>query len=126
MKRGTQEVPTFGPQGSRTAAEEFEALSEIIRVLHERFGTDFTEADRVFIKQVEEWLATHPALESSVCMNTKEDTRLTFDHVANELSEQMIDANIKFYKQVRDNPEFSGHFFDLMFDRYLNSLGLQR
>ncbi len=126
LKRGTQELPSIGPQGSRTAAEELEALSAIIRVLNERFGTDFTEEDRVFIKQLEERIATNPALESSVRVNTKENARLTFDHVANELFEQMIDANFKFYKQVRDNPEFSGHFFDLMFDRYWKSVGLQR
>ncbi len=56
----------------------------------------------------------------------RHSTNLTFDHVANETFEQMIDANFKFYKQVRDNPEFSGHFFDLMFDRYWHLVGLQR
>ncbi len=37
-----------------------EALSRIIQELNERFGTDFTEDDKVFIEQLEDRLAADP------------------------------------------------------------------
>jgi type I restriction enzyme R subunit len=40
--------------GTRKAKDEKAALSEIIQVLNERFGTQFTEADRLFFEQIKE------------------------------------------------------------------------
>ena len=40
--------------GSRKAKEEKAPLSEIIDVLNERFGTNFTEEDRLFFEQIKQ------------------------------------------------------------------------
>ncbi len=99
-----------------------EPLSQIIRELNERFGTDFTEEDRVFIQQLEERLAGDPALVASVRVNTLENTSLTFDHVVTDRLQDMVDTNFKFYKQITDDREFSKFFLDWLFDRFRRSL----
>ncbi|MDQ3828942.1 MAG: hypothetical protein M3361_06475, partial [Candidatus Tectomicrobia bacterium] len=81
-------------------------------------GTDFTEEDKVFIKQLEQKLAADPALEASIRVNPPENARLTFNHVVNDRLQEMIDANFKFYKQVTDDPEFAKVFLDWLFERY--------
>jgi type I restriction enzyme R subunit len=81
-----------------------EALSQIIQELNERFGTDFTTDDKVFIQHLEGKLATDQALGASVRVNTVENARLTFDHVANDKIQELIDTNFKFYKQINDDP----------------------
>lgn len=119
LERGTKELePLTGGNIFQPPPEEIEALSAILKALNDRFGTDFTENDKVFIQQLEEKLAGDPALEASVKVNVEENARLTFDHVANDKIQEMIDSNFKFYKQVTDDPSFEKFFLDWLFERY--------
>jgi type I restriction enzyme R subunit len=100
------------------APNEKALLSAIIRELNERFGTDLGEEDRVFLEQLESKLDQDPALSASVQVNTPENARLTFNHVAEDKLQDMIDTNFQFYKQITDDPEFAKQLFDLLFERY--------
>ncbi|MFQ5911417.1 MAG: hypothetical protein ACE5IJ_11970 [Thermoplasmata archaeon] len=120
LQRGTEEIEPVAAKGSYPPSqEEIEPLSQIIQELNERFGTDFTEEDRVFIKQLEEKLAGDAALEASVRVNPPENARLTFDHVVNDKLQEMINSNFRFYRQITDDQEFAKAFFDWLFQRYL-------
>ncbi len=96
-----------------------EALSRIIKELNDRFGTDFSDDDKVFIEQLESRLIGDPVLENSLQVNTRENFRLTFDNVVNDVVQEMIDSNFKFYKQINDDFQFAKTFFDWLFERYL-------
>ena len=95
-----------------------EPLSLIIEELNQRFGTDFTEDDKVFIRQLEAHLEGNASLEASVRVNPPENARLTFDHVVQDQLQDMIDANFKFYKQITDDDDFAAHFIGWLFKRY--------
>ena len=43
--------------------------------------------------------------------------RLTFDHVANETIQELIDTNFKFYKQINDDTAFGTFLMHELFDR---------
>ncbi len=120
LKRGPGELEPVGA-GLVVAPppNEVERLSEIIRELNERFGTDFTEADKVFLQDLEARLAGDPALAASVQVNTRDNARLTFDHVATDKVQDMIDMNFKFYKQITDDAEFGKQLYDWLFERYV-------
>ncbi len=119
LDRGQGEVRPIGAEGPHgQALEEIEPLSQIIRELNERFGTDFSEEDKIFIQQLEEKLAGDPALTASVRVNAPENARLTFDHVVNDRLQDMVETNFKFYKRVADDPEFAKFFLDWLFDRF--------
>ena len=116
LNRGVQELqPITGAVIFDPPPEPVEALSAILKELNERFGTDFSEDDKVFIKHLEEKLAGDPALEVSVKVNPPENARLTFDHVAGDKIQEMIDTNFKFYKQINDDKEFEKYFLDWLF-----------
>jgi len=120
LSRGTRKLEPMGPKGTRLPPiEEMEPLSQIIFELNQRFGTDFTDEDKVFIELLEEKLAGDVALEASVRVNPPENARLTFDHVVSDKLQGMINSNFKFYKQVTDDHEFAKVFFDWLFERYL-------
>jgi type I restriction enzyme R subunit len=122
LPRGTGEVKPVGAKGAyEPTPEEIEVLSKIIKDLNERFGTDFSEDDKVFIEQLESRLIGDPVLENSLKVNTRENFRLTFDNVVNDVVQDMIDSNFKFYKQINDDFQFAKTFFDWLFDRYLRS-----
>ncbi len=119
LERGTKELePITGGDIFQQPPEETEALSQILKFLNDRFGTDFTEDDKVFIQQLEEKLAGDPALEASVKVNVPENARLTFDQVANDRIQEMIDSNFKFYKQITDDAAFEKFFLGWLFERY--------
>ncbi|MBE7502703.1 MAG: hypothetical protein HS113_20950 [Verrucomicrobiales bacterium] len=119
LKKGTEELDPMTPKDEGgVRPEDLEPLSQIIRELNERFGTDFTEEDKVFIRQLEQRIANDPALAASIKVNPPEDARLTFEQIANDRLQEMVDANFKFYKQVTDNPDFAHDFLSWMFDRY--------
>jgi type I restriction enzyme R subunit len=123
LERGQKELPPITGGGHSVTPEELEALSRIIRELNDRFGTDFTEEDKVFIRQLEERLADDPALVASVRVNPPENARLAFDHVVTDRLQDMMDANFKFYKRVTDDRDFSKFFLDWLFERFREGLG---
>lgn len=98
--------------------EHREALSQIIEELNERFGTNFTEKDRVFVEELESRLVEHPGLEASVRANTAENAKLTFDHVIEDLLQDMVDKNFELYKRVTDDERFGKFFKEELYKRY--------
>lgn len=119
LERGTVPLTPMEshPTQSTTPAEQ-EPLSQILEALNVRFGTDFTEDDKVFIRQLEAHLESHTGLEASIRVNPPENARLTFEHVVHDQVQEMIDANFKFYKQITDDEDFSAHFIGWLFERY--------
>lgn len=121
LQRRTGHIePMRSKQTYAPSPDALEPLSAIVKALNERFGTDFSDEDKVFIQQFEAKLADDPALAASMRVNAPENARLTFDHVATDKLQDMIDTGFKFYKQVNDNPEFAKFLFDVLFERYQN------
>jgi type I restriction enzyme, R subunit len=122
LERGIAELPpTYGTKVKLGSVDELEPLSEIIRELNERFGTDFSEEDRVFINQLELQLEGDEALKASVRINPPENAKLTFDHVVSDRMQGMIDTNFKFYKQFTDDEKFASWLLEALFERYRES-----
>jgi len=112
LPRGTKEIEPIGPKEIYSLGQaELEPLSQIIQELNEHFGTDFTEEDKLCIREIEQRLSNNTALEASVRVNPPENARLTFDLVVNDLLQDMIDGHFKFYKHVNDDPEFAKTFW---------------
>ena len=118
LERGQAELDPLASRSGAARVDELEPLSEIIRTLNERFGTDFREEDKVFIRQIEDRLAASPALAASVKANTRDNARLTFDHVVTDEMQEMMDTNFTFYKRVTDDPQFAKAFLDWLFERF--------
>jgi type I restriction enzyme R subunit len=110
--------PHKGGVGGGKPEEQLEPLSEILKLLNERFGTNFTEEDKQFLETLEEKLDTDAGMAASFAVNTRENARLTFDLKVRDHVQDMIDTNFKFFKQINDKPEFADFLNDLLFDRY--------
>jgi len=124
LTRGKGEIKPENPLTSGIFTTDLEALSRIIQELNQRFGTDFTEDDRLIISQIEERLFNDERLEQTIRVNAPENALLTFRQVLEDLLQEMIDTHFKFYKQVDANPEFAETLTKFLFDRYRSSLGM--
>jgi len=120
LERGLTKLEPEGAAATGAVLkDQLEALSQIIQELNERFGTDLSERDKASIEQLEARLRGDSALAASVLVNTRDNARLTFDHVASDRLQDMLDSNFKLYRQVTDNPEFAKMLLDWLFERYL-------
>lgn len=116
-----QPAGTGGPGG--IPAEELDPLSVILEELNQLGGIPNTENNKAAVKHLQTQLTGDPALEASMRVSSSENGRLTFDQVAEELFEEMIEENFKFYKQVTDDPTLKQRFFDWLYEQYLRKQG---
>jgi len=104
---GEVEIKPISEVGMTKDKEERMRLSEIIDVLNERFGTNFTEADRLFFDQIEEELASDETLSEQAKSNSMENFKYGFnDAFLSKLVERM-DQNEEIFNKIMDNKEFS-------------------
>ncbi|WP_218140761.1 hypothetical protein [Cylindrospermopsis raciborskii] len=121
LDRGVRETPgTYSVGTSKPSTENKEPLSKIIQEINQRFGTDFSENERVFIKHLEDKLDGSEPLKASFKVNTPENIKLTFDNLANDLMQDMIETNFSFYKQFNDDQEFKNLLLGFLFNRYMD------
>jgi type I restriction enzyme R subunit len=120
--KGMLEHHKAGIAGGK-AEEQLEPLSQILKLLNDRFGTNFEEEDKQFLETLEEKLDADTGMAASFAVNTRENARLTFDHKVRDHVQDMIDTNFKFFKQINDKPEFADFLNDLLFDRYAERKG---
>jgi type I restriction enzyme, R subunit len=98
------------------------ALSEIIAEINQRFGTDFTEADRVFFAELKTRLVGNESLQASTKGNTRENVQLLHDALFNAVLQSMIDSNFEMFKRINDNDEFGQIVKARIFDQVYRDL----
>ena len=116
---GEVELPPMGVTKVHATTDEKETLSIIIKDLNDRFGTDFTDDDKLVIEHLEAKLAADPAITASMKANPPDKVRLTFDQKAKDLLQDLIDSNFRFYKKVTDDEPVGKYFLEALFARYL-------
>ena len=124
LSSGSEPLPAqkeHGGDGRKRPSPE-EALSEILRLLNERFGYDFTEGDRDFIKRLQSNIFEHDAVRTSIEVNGAREARLTFNEVAEDELQDLIDDNFTLYKKIVDNDAFARLLFDHLFDRCVEAV----
>lgn len=113
-------APLSGVTGRFRDDDPREALSKIIQELNERFGVELTEADRVTIEYVQEQIDQSAAITDSLKVNPLDKVRLTFEHVAGDVIQDVYKSNFNFYRLVSDNEPFRDALFAWLFEQYLN------
>ncbi|WP_254823806.1 type I restriction endonuclease subunit R [Haloglomus halophilum] len=96
-------VPTETGTGGRDD-EEVE-LSSIIEKINEKLGTDFTEADQLFLDQLKEDALEDDHLRQSARMNSEENFSLEFDDALTDMFIDRMDQNQELFAKFMDNDE---------------------
>jgi len=120
LQRGETEVdPLNYGSGATLSEKEREQLSKIIEDLNSRFHTAFTEDEIMVIKQLEKKIGEDEALQQQLKNGARHAVEATFQQVARDAFEDLVNENWKFYKKVSDDDEVSKEFFARLFDWYL-------
>ncbi|HYT44479.1 MAG TPA: hypothetical protein VEP90_19270 [Methylomirabilota bacterium] len=106
-KQGGVELSPTTEAGLMRDKEEKAALSEIIRILNDRFGTDFTEADRLFFDQIEAELVADEKLSDKAKSNSIDNFKFGFDDVFLTKLIDRMDQNKEIFVKIMDDEQFA-------------------
>lgn len=108
--------PVYGPTevGTGKAKDERIPLSEIIDVLNDRFGTNFTDEDRFFFEQIREKAASNEQVIKLRQANPFDKFQLGLKQLIEDLMVQRMADNDKIVTRYMDDKEFGGAAFALL------------
>lgn len=100
-------IKPISEAGTRKDKDEMARLSEIINLLNDRFGTDFTEADKLFFDQIEEEMVLDEKLGMQARSNTMENFKYGFDDVFMDKLVERMDQNQDIFNKITDDKAFA-------------------
>jgi len=92
--------------GSGKAKDENKPLSEIIEALNNRFGTDFSEEDRLFFEQIKEKASRDDKVIQTAKANTLEKFELGIKELIKDLMVQRMADNDGIVTRYMDDVDF--------------------
>ena len=92
--------------GTANLEEERAPLSEIIETLNERFGTEFTEADRLFFDQTKESATEIDTIRQTALANTLDNFNLVIKPQIQHLMYERLSATGQLVSRHLDDAEF--------------------
>ncbi len=92
--------------GIRSTKEEVAMLSAIIDILNKRFGTEFTEADKLFFDQIEAELMADLKLAEQARNNTEDGFKFWFNDVFMDKLIGRMEQNQDIFAKMMDDNEF--------------------
>jgi type I restriction enzyme, R subunit len=99
--------PLKGPGDVGTGQpDQVVRLSELIDILNERFGTDFTLADQLFFDQIQEEAMESEALQKAAENNSEEDFRYVFEQAFEGLVIERMEGNEDIFGKLMSDGEF--------------------
>ncbi|MDP1696950.1 MAG: type I restriction endonuclease [Xanthomonadaceae bacterium] len=115
LKVGEPEA-VYGPTdvGTGKAKDEKAPLSEIIQVLNERFGTTFTEEDRLFFDQIKARAASNGQVIQTALANPLDKFQLGVRKLIEDLMIQRMAENDKIVTRYMDDGEFQRTAFPIL------------
>jgi len=100
--------------GTGKAKDEKVPLSEIIKVLNERFGTNFTDEDRFFFEQIREKATANEQVVKRRRANPFDKFQLGLRQLIEDLMIQRMADNDKIVTRYMDDKEFGNAAFAVL------------
>jgi type I restriction enzyme, R subunit len=108
------EMLPSGKGGTAKREDEKEELSSIIQRLNERFGTDFTDAQKLSLEQIQEDFANDQDMVQKAKTNTLDDFKLAYVRAFMDKAVDRMSTNEKFFTKILDDEEFRTILMDDM------------
>ena len=109
-----QYVATPSEVGTGKAKDEKAPLSEIIEVLNERFGTQFSEEDRLFFQQIKERACKSDQVVRTALANPLDKFELGIKKLIEDLMIQRMGENDKIVTRYMADQEFQNSAFPIL------------
>jgi len=113
---GVYARPLHGPRdvGTAIVRESEIALSQLIDIINERFGTDFTLADQLFFDQIVETAVQSDELKQAAQVNSPDKFALLFKRLLEALFVERMDHNEEIFGRYMNDRAFQKAVSDLL------------
>lgn len=107
LKEGTG-YPLDGPTevGTGMVREQPMALSRLIDIVNERFGTDFNQADQLFFDQIVEAAIADEGLKQAAAVNPDDKFALVFKNLLENIFMERMDQNEDIFIRFMNDTSF--------------------
>src|SRR5258708_2520115 len=123
LKQGDAEgVKSPTDVGTGKATEEKAPLSEIIGVLNERFGTSFTDEDRLFFQQIKEKAVHNERVIQTALANPLDKFALGVRKLIDDLMIERMEQNDEIVTRYMEDREFQGAAFPILAREIFNAI----
>lgn len=117
------EYLTPGQYGSVAGGEEEkERLSSIINRMNDRFGTEFTEVDKLSRDQIVEDMKANEDLAQKAKSNTKDNFKFSFNRTFMDFVVNRMQNNEEFFMKILEDAEFKDFLMEDMIDEVYEGL----
>lgn len=106
--QGKFELDPITEAGISREKDTKDKLSNIINLLNEKYGFDFTDQDRLYFEQIEQALFENEDLKIRAINNSIDNFKYAFDDVFVQILIDRMDANQEIFNKIMQNQEFKG------------------
>ena len=108
------ELDGLSEAGIKRVKEEKAALSEIIEILNEQFGTEFEEADKLFFDQIEAELIEDATLQTQAKVNKLDTFKYAFEEMFMDKLIERMEQNQEIFEKILEDNSFGSLVKELM------------
>lgn len=111
------EMDAMSGSGRGKPEDDKEMLSKIVSEVNDRFGTTFSEEDRVLLNNLSKRLMDNEALVGAIHNNSSEDAiRVKFDEIFTKELISMFHSHFNLYEKIDKNTDLKDYVNKKMFD----------
>lgn len=117
LSQGDELKPMPTGIGGGVAEPEMEYLSNIVKAFNDRFGTTFTNEDKVkkMTEELMQDVANDAEFLNAFRYSDEQNAKITFEDVLKRKLIDHIETNFEVFKEYNDNKEFRDFFAGTMF-----------
>ena len=117
LEAETGVIEPMSGSGRGGKEDDTEMLSTIIKDVNDRFGTTFSEEDRVMLDTLSKRLREHKALIGAIENNASEDAvRVKFDEIFTKELVSMFRSNFDLFRKIEENTELKDYVNTKMYE----------
>lgn len=120
--QGKHELDPVTEAGISRDKEEKDKLSNIIHLLNEKYGFDFTDQDRLYFEQIEQALFENEELKMRAKNNPIENFKYAFEEIFIQTLIDRMDSNQEIFDKIMVDNEFKndvkGWLIKKIYDRF--------
>jgi type I restriction enzyme R subunit len=131
LQQGKEMLPSQEVPG-KVADPVLEYLSNIVKAFNDRFGTSFTNEDKVrkmaaeLMQDVKDDRVAMNNINASLQKKDLQNAQITFTDILKEKMINHIESNFEVFKEYNDNPEFKAFLAGQMFKLLINDISSSR
>jgi len=112
--QGNKALDPLTEAGISKVKDEKDKLSNILHVLNDKYGTEFTDADRLYFEQIEQALYENDDLKKRAQNNPIENFKYAFEEIFIQTLINRMDANEEIFDKIMANNDFKTDLKDLL------------